>query len=243
MLSSAAAPSSSRPPPTRSSAPVYADYNTCKAAGGVSLAQRSIRRPAVRVDTVCRLRADADPAGRVAPDARAGERMRVPLGRHAAPGSRRPLRPPSAGDEAAYFTLAVIVMNSESPQQDSIIGPGVPRSRFAQDAPEFFRRRQARLHPGRREVGDLIPEPDNPWDRNAVAVYIDGRKVGYLPRETSAAYAALLSQLGEHSRPRRLPCRDQRRLAADREPGRHRVRRGRGAVRRSPPLQLPNAST
>ena len=41
----------------------------------------------------------------------------------------------------------------------------------------------------------LIPEPDNPWDRNAVAVYVDGRKVGYLPREHTAAYASLLGQI------------------------------------------------
>ena len=41
----------------------------------------------------------------------------------------------------------------------------------------------------------LIPEPDNPWDRNAVAVYIDGRKVGYLPRESAGAYASLLGRL------------------------------------------------
>jgi hypothetical protein len=41
----------------------------------------------------------------------------------------------------------------------------------------------------------LIPEPDNPWDRNAVAVYIGSRKVGYLPRRDTAAYASLLGQL------------------------------------------------
>jgi hypothetical protein len=41
----------------------------------------------------------------------------------------------------------------------------------------------------------LIPEPENPWDRNAVAVYVDGRKVGYLPREHTAAYASLLGQI------------------------------------------------
>ena len=40
----------------------------------------------------------------------------------------------------------------------------------------------------------LIPEPDNPGDRNAVADDIDARKIGYLPRESSAAYAALLTQ-------------------------------------------------
>jgi hypothetical protein len=52
----------------------------------------------------------------------------------------------------------------------------------------------------------LIPEPDNPWDRNAVAVYIDARKIGYLPRESSAAYAALLTQLWATSHARAV-CR------------------------------------
>lgn len=52
----------------------------------------------------------------------------------------------------------------------------------------------------------LIPEPDNPWDRNAVAVYIDARKIGYLPRESSAAYAALLTHLWAASRARAV-CR------------------------------------
>lgn len=52
----------------------------------------------------------------------------------------------------------------------------------------------------------LIPEPDNPWDRNAVAVYIGGRKVGYLPRETSGQYAALLGRLWATTRGRAV-CR------------------------------------
>lgn len=52
----------------------------------------------------------------------------------------------------------------------------------------------------------LVPEPDNPWDRNAVAVYIDGRKVGYLPREHTAAYASLLTQVWTNYRGRAV-CR------------------------------------
>ena len=52
----------------------------------------------------------------------------------------------------------------------------------------------------------LIPEPDNPWDRNAVAVYVDGRKVGYLPREHTAAYASLLGQVWTNYRGRAV-CR------------------------------------
>ena len=52
----------------------------------------------------------------------------------------------------------------------------------------------------------LVPEPDNPWDRNAVAVYVDGRKVGYLPREHTAAYASLLGQIWANYRGRAV-CR------------------------------------
>ena len=52
----------------------------------------------------------------------------------------------------------------------------------------------------------LIPEPENPWDRNAVAVYVDGRKVGYLPREHTAAYASLLGQIWTNYRGRAV-CR------------------------------------
>ena len=41
----------------------------------------------------------------------------------------------------------------------------------------------------------LIPEPENPYDRNAVAVYIDGQKVGHLGRRDAVDYQALLQQL------------------------------------------------
>ena len=41
----------------------------------------------------------------------------------------------------------------------------------------------------------LIPEPDNPYDRHAVAIYIEGRKVGYLGRELAQDYAVPLVQL------------------------------------------------
>lgn len=43
----------------------------------------------------------------------------------------------------------------------------------------------------------LIPEPENAYDRNAVAVYIEGRKVGYLPRVDAETYAFLLAQVWE----------------------------------------------
>jgi hypothetical protein len=34
----------------------------------------------------------------------------------------------------------------------------------------------------------LVPEPSNPYDPNAVAVYVAGRKVGHLPRPAAQAY-------------------------------------------------------
>lgn len=34
-------------------------------------------------------------------------------------------------------------------------------------------------------VAYLLPEPDNPYDRNAVAVYINGLQVGYIDRQSA----------------------------------------------------------
>lgn len=42
----------------------------------------------------------------------------------------------------------------------------------------------------------LIPEPWNAYDRNAVRVEIDGRKVGYFAREDAAAYQQDMAALG-----------------------------------------------
>jgi hypothetical protein len=41
----------------------------------------------------------------------------------------------------------------------------------------------------------LVLEPSNPYDPNAVAVYVDGRKVGHLPRAAAEAYGAVGRQL------------------------------------------------
>jgi collagen type III alpha len=40
-----------------------------------------------------------------------------------------------------------------------------------------------------------VAEPDNPHDRNAVAVLIAGQTVGYLPREDAPAYSRVLQRL------------------------------------------------
>lgn len=41
----------------------------------------------------------------------------------------------------------------------------------------------------------LFREPDNPYDRNAVGVFVDGLEVGYLGRDDAIRYAPLLDSL------------------------------------------------
>jgi hypothetical protein len=41
----------------------------------------------------------------------------------------------------------------------------------------------------------LVPEPDNPYDANAIAVYSGAGKVGYLPRERAPEYAEVFERL------------------------------------------------
>lgn len=40
----------------------------------------------------------------------------------------------------------------------------------------------------------IVTEPDNPYDRNACAVYIQGMKVGFLPREAAAEFVRQMRQ-------------------------------------------------
>ena len=67
------------------------------------------------------------------------------------------------------------------------------------------------LKPG--DALDLVREPDNPHDANAVRVEWRGSKLGYVPRDQNAALAwamdrgeglrAHVSRLAEHPNPRR----------------------------------------
>jgi hypothetical protein len=51
-------------------------------------------------------------------------------------------------------------------------------------------------------VGIIVPETDNPYDPNAVSVWIDGLKVGHLPRELASAYrSGLLALMGSERKP------------------------------------------
>lgn len=45
----------------------------------------------------------------------------------------------------------------------------------------------------------LVREPENRHDRNAIAVFIDSRKVGYVPRREAAAMSKLLDRKGHQS--------------------------------------------
>ncbi|MHC5193193.1 DNA translocase FtsK [Pseudomonas frederiksbergensis] len=44
----------------------------------------------------------------------------------------------------------------------------------------------------------IVTEPDNPHDSNACAIYIDGYKVGYLPRDAAANYVDQIAAQGVH---------------------------------------------
>ena len=48
-------------------------------------------------------------------------------------------------------------------------------------------------------VAMLVPEPSNQYDRNAVAVHINGRKVAHLSREDAVEYHHALRQLSVRS--------------------------------------------
>lgn len=42
----------------------------------------------------------------------------------------------------------------------------------------------------------LVREPTNQFDPNAVAVWVDGQKVGYVPKKQNAALAQFIDQTG-----------------------------------------------
>ena len=44
-------------------------------------------------------------------------------------------------------------------------------------------------------IACLLPEPENPYDANAIMVTIDGRRVGYLSRGDAKVYGPVLARL------------------------------------------------
>lgn len=43
----------------------------------------------------------------------------------------------------------------------------------------------------------LVREPNNKYDRNAVAVWIDGQRVGYVPRNQNTILAGFIDDVGK----------------------------------------------
>src|SRR5437016_1584714 len=42
----------------------------------------------------------------------------------------------------------------------------------------------------------LVREPGNQYDKNAIAVYVDGKKIGYVPKKQNAVLAQFIDQNG-----------------------------------------------
>jgi hypothetical protein len=53
----------------------------------------------------------------------------------------------------------------------------------------------AALKPGTAVT--LVREPNNEFDKNAIAVWVDGQRVGYIPKKTNEALAGFIDQTGE----------------------------------------------
>jgi collagen type III alpha len=65
----------------------------------------------------------------------------------------------------------------------------------------------------------LVPEPWNPHDRNAVGVWVSGRQVGYLSRDDAARYAPALSTLVAEGRTPQVAARVWASAGYDDRPG------------------------
>ncbi|HTX67826.1 MAG TPA: HIRAN domain-containing protein [Thermoleophilia bacterium] len=121
----------------------------------------------------------------------------------AEPAATEPPAGPAAAREPAAAAEAAAPAGPASEPTDQVRDVLVPGGDIVevvgtapyQEALETVAGGSAGSAPDVEKWAHLIPEPDNPWDRNAVAVYIDGRKVGYLPRESAGAYASLLGRL------------------------------------------------
>jgi hypothetical protein len=94
----------------------------------------------------------------------------------------------------------IVEIVGESYRQDilrTVAAHASDSSRFLDDLTGYARKR-AESVPGRRWFqAALIREPDNPADRNAIAVHASGfGRIGYLSREDAVAYAHVFDELG-----------------------------------------------
>lgn len=66
----------------------------------------------------------------------------------------------------------------------------------------------AALEPG--VTVTLVREPENKFDKNAVAVWVDGRRVGYIPKSQNVPLAAWMDNTGHGYNPEALLAMDQK---------------------------------
>ena len=106
----------------------YADYNATKA--GLVALTRSLAlewAPAIRVNAVCPgYVLTPMQEAEYTPEMLEQVNRRIPLGRHATPEELAGLFAYLAGDEAAYFTGSVIVMDGGETAGSMVSGPGGP---------------------------------------------------------------------------------------------------------------------
>jgi NAD(P)-dependent dehydrogenase (short-subunit alcohol dehydrogenase family) len=106
----------------------YADYNASKA--GLVALTRSLAlewAPKIRVNAVCPgYVLTPMQEAEYTPEMLAEVNRRIPLGRHATPEELAGLFAYLAGDEAAYFTGSLIVMDGGETAGSTISGPGGP---------------------------------------------------------------------------------------------------------------------
>ena len=85
----------------------------------------------------------------------------------------------------------------------------------------------------------LVPEPENKYDRNAIAVRAETGTVGYLPKEDAATYAPVLAALKSNGRVAQTSARiwgctrKDRRAAYPQDVSRHASRSGISGAARS----------
>ena len=98
------------------------------------------------------------------------------------------------------------VGNAVSPWASEVIFTNlVGESHYASGFRAIFRERGLTLNEEGKELPDasahLAPDPGNPYDQTAVAVWVSGQHVGYLPKDTAAEYFPALDELaaeGKH---------------------------------------------
>ena len=77
----------------------------------------------------------------------------------------------------------------------------VGESRYTSAFQRLLKKNRARLGENGTDLAGLpaalIAEPDNQYDPNAVAVFVQKEQVGYLPRDTAALYSPALQDLAE----------------------------------------------